>query len=149
MAQPVTIHVIWEGPLSEREVEQLSKLRRDRGLYQIYGFHPVYGPRDFEDLLADAQHRHVYVGRLAGTNFPGPGEWTDQIDAAEKLLIFAHIPAYNSQNIAASLDSGVAHVRLLNWGNYGSLLPEMSGQRWCDPRPKLKQYDAMSDDNAS
>ena len=37
------IHTEWEGPYSLNQLDTLKDLRKDRGLYQIYGHHPVYG----------------------------------------------------------------------------------------------------------
>ena len=37
------IHVQWQGPFSLSDLSKLSA-PRDRGLYQVYGHHPVYGP---------------------------------------------------------------------------------------------------------
>ena len=50
---------------------------------------------------------------------------------AEKLLIYACAPAENASDIANPPEV-VKHKELLilNWGKYGSLLPEVSGYRF-------------------
>jgi hypothetical protein len=37
------IHIEWEGPYSLSQLDTLNDLRKDYGLYQIYGHHPIYG----------------------------------------------------------------------------------------------------------
>ena len=37
------IHIQWQGPYSLKQLDILKDPRKDRGLYQIYGHHPVYG----------------------------------------------------------------------------------------------------------
>jgi hypothetical protein len=47
MADERIIHIEWSGPYSLAGVDGFRDQRRDRGLYQIYGHHPVYGPTSF------------------------------------------------------------------------------------------------------
>ena len=50
----------------------------------------------------------------------------------EKLLIYVHAPSYNSNYISGEgidLDD-VSDLTIYNWGQYRSLLPELSGKRW-------------------
>src|ERR1039458_8404843 len=42
MADERIIHIEWSGPHSLAGVDGFRDQRRDRGLYQIYGHHPVY-----------------------------------------------------------------------------------------------------------
>ena len=46
----------------------------------------------------DREHIEVYVGRLKGVSSPSSGEWRNEINWAEKLLIHVHDPAYNSRH---------------------------------------------------
>jgi hypothetical protein len=51
------------------------------------------------------------------------------IDVAEKILIKAHPPALNKQENAGLFTKdglGEEHYLILNWNDYGSLLPEVS-----------------------
>jgi len=52
------IHIEWEGPYSLNQLNTLKDLRKDRGLYQIYGHHPVYG----SNVL-------LYIGQTSGRTF--------------------------------------------------------------------------------
>ena len=35
--------ICWEGPLLQKEIEDKKNRSEDFGIYQFYGFHPVYG----------------------------------------------------------------------------------------------------------
>ena len=76
------------------------------------------------------QYAMIYAGRLAGEQTPSEGDWSVEIDLAEKLLIYVHKPAYNSKNLSNLPDSDLQDVHILNWGSYRDLLPELSGLRW-------------------
>ncbi len=54
------------------------------------------------------------------------------IDRAERLLIYAHTPAYNGQKNTVNEPSEYENLHILNWCNYRDLLPEVSGRRWTD-----------------
>jgi len=138
MIDETVIHIQWEGPFSILELEGLSFPSKDRGLYQIYGHHPVYGSgallyvgktgntfaaRVREEgwdggSMEDPKKIEVYIGRLKGAGTPPLEQWNREIDLAEKLLIGAHGPAYNSTNIMAVCedDPAVCSTRVLNWG---------------------------------
>ena len=70
----------------------------------------------------------VFVGRLAGEQQPVNAEWERCIDEAERLLIYAHAPSWNSQCINEYGD--IRNLHILNWENYGQLLPEVSRYRY-------------------
>ena len=81
-----------------------------------------------------ARWRYV-SGRLAGEQTPSNAQWENQIDLAEVLLIHAHKPAQNASNIgplSQLRDKTLRNVHVLNWGDLGALLPEVSGDRWTD-----------------
>lgn len=148
------IHVQWEGPFAPaaflaRPVDEIC----DYGVYQVYGRHPVYGLRallyigkardqtfatrlrqERWDVWASNEGEvEFFVGRLSGGSTPDGGEWSRQIDAVERLLILAHTPARNASGVAGlseERDAEIRDVHILNWGDYGSLLPEVSGVRW-------------------
>lgn len=144
------LHLSWEGPFRLSDLDRLNSSERDFGIYQIYATHPIYGydlvyigkarEQTFSarikqenwdvGLENDPQQIAIYVGRLIGPT-PQLLVWRNQIDAAEKLLIHSHAPAYNSVNILRSptmLECG--DVRVINWGACRSLSREVSGSVW-------------------
>ena len=141
------INIAWDGPFTQEEVKNLTN-DEDCGIYQFYGRHPVYGTlpgtllyigatwgnrfggRITSDRLENwvGKTAQIFVGRLAGKEQPGNAEWDKLIAEAEKLLIYAHAPAWNLREIN---DYGeIRNLHILNWGNYGQLLPEVSRDRY-------------------
>ncbi len=160
MGEEQIIQILWDGPSSLRDIQALIGAH-DKGLYQVYTYHPLYGDclvyigmtrTSFAQRIAehdyeagsDSDRRRIacYVGRLIGKETPDPEEWFRQIDLAEMLLIHAHGPAYNSTHIQAMYrPHDVANVRVLNWGSCRSLQREVSGRMWSAPRdPGLVPY---------
>jgi hypothetical protein len=143
------IHIDWEGPFTMKEVQRL-KAASDRGLYQVYGHHAAYGSdvllyigkaaRDaFGERIPretwwadnrDAGQIKFYVGRLHGVRVPRKTDWERLIDRAERLLIFAHSPANNTQKGIARADRDLHQIHVFNYGHHRDLLPEVSGARW-------------------
>ncbi len=77
----------------------------------------------------------IRLGRLVGEQTPSNAQWETQIGLAEVLLINAHKPAQNASNIGSLSqlrDKDLRNVHVLNWGDFGALLPEVSGDRWTD-----------------
>lgn len=155
------IHIDWEGPYIYEKALQFCDDNSDYGVYQIYGAHPVYGP----DVLlyigkADRQtfgkrlsqewwqttnsnslRLKVYLGRLGGYGgIPSNEEWSRQITAAERMLIVAHWPAGNSSGLNVSFGEDYHDLHVLNWGDYRSLLPEVSGSRYSDRFASEENY---------
>jgi hypothetical protein len=86
------VDIQWEGPYPLSALGKLSDPARDRGLYQIYGHHPVYGQgallyigKALEQTFGleipttgfgnpggneDTDNVEVYVGRLKGEKTP-------------------------------------------------------------------------------
>ena len=147
-----TIHIIWDGPISASDVCKLNG-PGDYGLYQFYGAHEVYGPQSLlyigrakEMKLGERIKQHnldawvgssatIYVGRLCGKDLPRDKIWGEQIDKVERLLIYVHAPSWNSANIQ---DYGnVSDLHVLNWGDRGQLLPEVSTLRWSAPNNRM------------
>lgn len=162
------IHIDWNGPYTYCEVQEMNG-ETDYGIYQIYGHHPAYGNSmllyigkaqkvtfaDRKTKFIDHRIRfdkywtsdamHIYVGRLRGSKTPKGDEWSRQIDLTEKLLIFAHSPAWNSQelNLDYSKDKDkhkLFNVHIFNWGKHKHLLPEVSGRRYARNYPAPKDY---------
>ena len=148
------IHIEWDGPYSLDQLETLKDVHKDHGLYQVYGHHPIYGSnvllyigqtcgRTFGERIAehnfgggsqeDRAHIEVYVGRLKGaTATPSSDDWRNEINWAEKLLLYVHGPAYNPQHMMElnEADPRVSDARVFNWGSIRALRPEVSGRRW-------------------
>ncbi len=145
------IQIHWEGPYRLNQLNLLSDETEDYGVYQIYGKHLMYGKgvllyigkADFQTFgrrilqenwenINDSDTSNVYIGRLAGEKTPSEETWSKEIDLAERLLIFTHKPAYNSKslNLNNVIDGELKNIHVLNWGDYGDLLPEVSGLRW-------------------
>jgi hypothetical protein len=147
----VDIHIFWEGPFTLGAIKQKTDVDKDYGIYQIYGHHPLYGngsllyigqakdrpfgkriPEENWDDRPDSENTQVYIGRLAGKNKITGEEWGELIDQAEKLLIFAHKPALNTQNTRSLPEELVLGSRVYNWGFHRDLFPEVSGNRFTD-----------------
>lgn len=146
------VRVRWAGPMSVDKAEALDD-GADRGVYQIYGTHPVYGAGvllyigkatgqtfgtrlnqegwSLPGMTEDPGNVQVYVGRVEEPRATGEEDRTRLISAVERLLIWAHGPAYNASGVSSEPPDGVRDVRVFNTGSYRSLNPEVSGRRWC------------------
>lgn len=145
------INLYWEGPFNLSEIVDKNNENEDFGVYQIYGSHPVYGSnvllyigqankQVFYTRIKQEEHWWynqdsdsvtVYLGRLIGET-PSLNKWESMITKAEKLLIYAHRPAHNSSNINSIKQEELTSTHVLNWGNYKSLLAEVSSMRIFD-----------------
>ena len=94
--------------------------------------------RDDRALWEDNGKRiRIHTGRLHiqdNEDPPDDDTWGNWITLAEHLLIHAHLPAWNSIFIVGAPNGEVGginyrDVHVLNWGQYGLLLPEVSGAR--------------------
>ena len=130
------IQIDWTGPYLLRDIGELTDVQKDYGIYQIYGKHPVYGSNvllyigkaDIQTIgkrisqenwwdTNDSTVLTIYAGRLAGEGVPNENQWSNEIDLAEKLLIYVHKPAYNSKNLNNIPDKELQNVHILNWGD--------------------------------
>ncbi len=156
------IHIEWQGPFHWKEIKSLSA-PSDRGIYQVYGCHPLYGAdvllyigktdnqtfarrlkqESFWQWHQDFGRLSLYVGRLAGSGTPRESEWSKQIDLAERLLIVSHEPAVNAQKSIQRDSPELQSVHVFNWGSYRSLMPEVSGYRWSAYYDKMPSYDVF------
>ena len=155
----IIIHIEWDGPFALKDIGSYTS-ESDYGLYQIYGGHPVYGsnvllyigkaasqhfgtriPQEKHWLEnRDAGRINVYLGKLAAEATPSDDIWDNHIDLAERLLIFAHSPANNTQKGIARLDADLQPVHVFNWGYHRDLLPEVSGARWTSKFGEMPKY---------
>ena len=163
MAEIEIINVMWEGPLTPEEACK-KKGSIDYGVYQYYGDHHVYGlnvlryigsasDQTFGRRLSQYkfkewdQNIQIYLGRIEKEkkgSLLDDRAWGDMIVRAEKLLIYACAPAKNASDIANPPEV-VKHKELLilNWGKYGSLLPEVSGYRFTNWLWNRRTYQVM------
>jgi len=153
------IHIEWEGPYTLNSISTLTDAK-DFGVYQIYGSHAVYGSQvllyigkadrqtfgvrikqELWQLNKDARAVQVYIGRLAGETTPSTEQWSQDIADAEKLLIYAHAPASNSQYINQIPEQTLRDIHVLNWGMHRDLLAEVSGARWTAKYYAMPSYE--------
>lgn len=144
---PMNIHIDWQGPLTVDQAMML-KSSGDKGLYQYYGDHPSYGAnvllyigKTEEQTFGERLSQHdwlrawipnnaeIYVGRVCSETPIDNLTWKSNIDTAERILLFSHSPAMNTQNLNSTGLIG-EDVHVLNWGKRKSLLPEVSVTRW-------------------
>lgn len=143
------IHIFWQGPWGLDKLQNLMDNEKDYGVYQIYGCHPLYGhsvllyigkavDQTFGQRISqenweeteDGENIEIYVGRIASRKTISSKDWDEVIDKAEKLLIFAHAPAYNTQNTRSLPERRVMENRIFNWDRQRDLFPEVSGYRY-------------------
>jgi len=158
------IHVDWDGPYTLDQLTELKTEKVDTGVYQIYGNHPIYGAdillyigkaicqtfgvriaQEGWDRNSDVKGLKVYVGRLAGNSTPSDEIWTKEIDLAERLLIYSHSPARNSQCIQNIPNKDLLNVHILNWGHHRDLLSEVSGARWTNKYDDMSNYEVYGE----
>jgi hypothetical protein len=154
MAELKLLRIEWEGPLSIDMV--LTKNGEDDyGLYQVYVHHLVFGAgalvyigkserqtfatrfgQHWEDWLKWESDVSIRLGRIAEGYYRTDDnwqEWMEILSDVERLTVFWHTPPYNSHYIKGY--QGPA-LRIQNWGNRGSLLPEYSDpSQWKPRRP--------------
>ena len=145
------------------KTDKLNDDNIDYGIYQVYGCHPMYGndvllyigkaqEQTFATRLAqegwesnsDSKNIKFYVGRLFAVEKPTHEEWNDKISKAESILIYAHEPARNSSNVLNVTKNQTKlrdfeNIRVLNYNDYRSLMPEVSGELW------VKSFSASSE----
>jgi len=143
-----------EERYSLTEETTLNNEKVDYGVYQVYGCHPIYGndvllyigkaerqtfarrlSQESWEYNTDFKNIKFYVGRLFDREQVTEDEWDNLISIAERMLIFAHAPARNSSNILnISKDIKILKefedIRIFNYDNYRSLMPEISGELW-------------------
>jgi hypothetical protein len=153
------VHLEWQGPYGLNDLKQLCNPEADYGVYQIYGKHALYGPHSllyvgkaecqtFGVRIAqegwwdnrDAGNVQIYVGRLGGVQQPTPEGFAQLVDQVESLLIYAHGPACNAAKLKSLSAQLPASLRVLNWGCFRDLMPEVSAERWNGQHWNLPGY---------
>ncbi len=160
------IHIFWEGPLALKDIDELKNTKKDYGVYQIYGFHPLYGhsvllyigkaddqtfgqriSQEGWDINEDYKNIEIYVGRLASQQMITPKEWSERIDQAEKLLIYSHAPAYNTQNTRSLPEQNLLNIHILNWDCRRDLFPEVSGRMYTSKYDHISEQKIITEEN--
>ena len=148
------VYLDWDGPYAIKDIrKKFGDMSKDRGIYQIYGTHPIYGNdvllyigKAVEQTFAvrigqhgaggfgycDDERESIYIGRLYYNidDFKKitVAEMKRHIDEAEKLLIYAHGPIWNTRH-TSDLKGDIANLHVMNWSNHRMLMPEVSTAR--------------------
>jgi hypothetical protein len=159
MSDTLYLHLEWRGPFTFQEAQSFTNAQSDYGVYQVHGSHPVYGDNvllyigkadkqtfgirlgqeGWEGWQQNNGAVTVRLGRLHGSETPSFSEWSIWIDRAEALLIRAHRPAHNASRLFKT-PQDAQNIHLLNWGERGVLLPEVSGARWTSRFANMPDY---------
>ncbi|MFC5401469.1 hypothetical protein [Cohnella soli] len=162
--QQVIIHIDWDGPYPLDQIKGLNDRKTEKGVYQVYGTHPVYGKdvllyigrtsdQTFGKRILEEKWEYtnnygdvkIYVGRLAGSTTPSNDTWVKEIDLAERLLIYSHKPAFNSMSIQTIPHQDLHNIHILNWGLFNQLMPEVSGLRWTKILDNMPNYEVYGE----
>jgi hypothetical protein len=152
-----TIELLWHIATPNRE-EKYESLE-GKGIYQIYGTHPIYGRNvllyigmtvtDINIRLKKHKYnwlKHeydpvtIYIGKLAPTS-----EFASEVDSsdirkAEALLIYYCAPAYNSSSLSEIKENLITDgIVVRNYGKIGSLPTEVSTM-WYDSKVWDDEY---------
>lgn len=137
------IEIWWQGPFTKEDLEKdFADKKTSYGLYQIYGTHNISGPNTLlyigkasEQTFARRLKQHdwtefessntqFFIGQFGGLENVDDDEWGQQIDKAERLLIYFCAPPYNSQGLN---DYGDIHDTIvLNYDKKNRLPLEVS-----------------------
>jgi len=158
------IHIFWEGPYSIAQLKTLDNESSDYGIYQVYGYHSLYGKdvllyigkanrqtfykrlkQEDWDYYSDPDNIKIYIGRIASKSIEDKN-WEIKIDSAEKLLIYAHNPALNIVNTNSINYDELKKVHVFNWKNFRDLFPEVSWKRWSDKYENINEEDVIGTD---
>lgn len=146
------INIYWDGPFSHDELSKVNS-KLDYGLYAVYGHHPLYASdkliyigkteqQTFASRLkdrgvvigfADPKNTKIYLGRIYKDSIfldqdAAKNNVENDINLAEKLLIFFLRPSNNSSNIN-SHGLKQNNIRIFNYGSYRDLPIELSSKR--------------------
>ncbi len=149
MVELKVYHLMWEKySWYDFDLEKFKE-KKHKGVYQIYGTHHVYGPNSllyigqtqnqtFGDRLNPKQHwdfnvnhftefSSVYIGMLLDRDDSSKSKYEEIINDVESILINALCPAFNATNIKGLKEfSPKNEFLVINWDNYGRMLPEVS-----------------------
>lgn len=183
MKNSTDINVYWEGPFTYQDIEdgldseKYDIKSEDIGLYQVYGYHPLYGndvllyigrtKDSFKSRLKnrwiieggnDTENIKIYLGTiLSYSEVLTDYDIKLNIEKAEVLLINTLKPAFNSSNIQSADPKLLNENYILNnVNNYRSLYPVLSSEYFwkenlnfirVDELSKGKNVEMISDDS--
>lgn len=135
------VHITWEKSFPRRQIEEM--VNPERGLYQFYGYHPVYGDdvllyigRTKEDNLKSRLLSHEFLSEgvpeiLKPDSISIRVAYVPDLDvdigAVEALLIFMHSPAWNSSEVRYTNEK-YRNLEVYNEGDFGALLEVVKGR---------------------
>ncbi|MEM7344876.1 MAG: hypothetical protein AAF485_11590, partial [Chloroflexota bacterium] len=139
------IKIQWQGPYTLEEIKELKK-SLNRGVYQVYGPHTIFGPdsllyvgkaskKSFAKVISkkldtfpwmSAPSTRFYVGKvgLAGTKIVSQERWVELIDMAERLITCHVAPPYNTDHLTDYGD--IKRTIVLNYGTHHQLPTHIS-----------------------
>ncbi len=152
------IKILWEGPFSIEEItdnkidKKYDVTARSKGLYQVYGSHPLYGDgvlvyigrtkESFQSRLnsrwviengSDSENVQIYLGTIFSDS-EKIENMDNMIEKSEVLLINAMKPAYNSSNIQSANEDFINDKFIIhNEGNYRNLYPVLDSKYFWEP----------------
>ena len=145
---------------NDEKIKEIKINKINFGFYQIYGHHPAYGKdallyigqasdfftrlnKRFEFLESCATPTSIKLGRIttsrksideSNVNTPFCDfDRNELINTIETILIKTHTPAFNkTHNSSMFSKEGInnKHYIILNWEDFGDLLPEISTLRF-------------------
>jgi hypothetical protein len=157
MTDVTVINIEWEIIPFNFEVIKTKNSKSDYGIYQIYGHHPAYGQNAllyigqaneqkfgvrlnerWEFIESCAIPKHIRLGRFLKPKNNNEEEawlqshWGELISDVETILIKSHAPAFNKKDNTGLFEPGHFNkdILILNWGDRGALLPEVSSVRY-------------------
>jgi hypothetical protein len=130
------IRIKWDGPYSLKEVCDFSDDKDLGGIYQVYGIHQLFGtdtllyigkasgkfkqrvPKEDKGTWIDWDSLELkfYLGRFGGEVSTSRENWLQQIDSAEKILIYEFTPPYNAMNVKSEGSLHAEEIIIFNTG---------------------------------
>lgn len=144
------IHIDWKGPYTYEELINFSNTD-DIGVYQVYGSHVIYGSnvllyigmtveQSFHKRLIqegwnigdNCSNYRFRLGYLKKDRSRLSAQKNNDIQLAEKLMIFSIRPALNTSNTVCIDDEIFKNLHIINWNELGDIPAEISGLKWTD-----------------
>ena len=134
MTKEITIK--WESPVSQNEIKKKREVYQGSGVYQLCGYHPVYGEDDVllyigeTDCLYCRIKNHEYINLLPNCFKPEKikirvgrivkNKDNVHLKTIEGILIFMHSPAWNSAKVRNPCEC-YRDIEIKNEGKNGCL----------------------------
>lgn len=171
--EKIKIFIEWTGPYTAKQIkdgvdlgEEYFVKPSDKGLYQIYSSHPLYGDsvltyigktekafskrlnkRSIIEYNKDMNNIQIYLGCLYFDDIYmeiNDDTLLKYIEYAETLLINHHAPALNSQNIN-SFKHWEKDITVVNRGSYRMLEHEVSTIGLYQDENAYKQFNELKE----